>query len=370
MRRKMIRHTGRKHFEEKPEKRASFLKIVFPALFCLSLVLNFYFIFVRKDAEMPLKTANNVEKVTTPGEGPTRGPFKKTAKISSGDFEGEGYQEVNFPGIGRRTVKRLSVSIRGSLSKTLCATLSKKKGCEFLTAYVSRLVSRKFNPYSDLRKGDRLDLLIEGPIASGHNNIVTLRLRGAKAKNLEIFYYEGAAWRTGSYFYADGTEIFPRFRGKEAPIRDFSEITSWVGDFRVNERSHSGVDFKAPVGTPVFAAFSGRVSRVNWNFRNNGDCIEIDHPREGIKSLYLHLNKVIIKAGESVKQGQKIGESGNTGRSFAPHLHYEIRARNHKEKIYDPFKFKFHHSFHKKILPEERESFKAYVETSQRLLNG
>jgi len=130
------------------------------------------------------------------------------------------------------------------------------------------------------------------------------------------------------------------------------------------------VDFKAKVGTPVFTPFPGKVTRVNWNFKYNGDCIEIDHAKQGIKTVYLHLNKVVVKPGQVVKGGQKIGESGNTGRTFAPHLHYEIRHGKNKDKIYNPFKIKHHHTYHRKIPATELDSFLGYVKVSRRLLEG
>ena len=56
-------------------------------------------------------------------------------------------------------------------------------------------------------------------------------------------------------------------------------------------------DFKAEVGTPVFSSFPGRVTRTNWNTRKNGFCVEVDHPDKGVKTLYLHLDKVLVRPG-------------------------------------------------------------------------
>ncbi len=70
------------------------------------------------------------------------------------------------------------------------------------------------------------------------------------------------------------------------------------------------------------ASSSGRVVSAGWN-GDYGYCVLLQHP-DGRQTRYAHLNKVLVSAGESVSQGQKIGLSGNTGRSTGPHLHFEM----------------------------------------------
>ena len=87
-------------------------------------------------------------------------------------------------------------------------------------------------------------------------------------------------------------------------------------------RLHGGVDIGVSSGTTVMASSSGRVVSAGWN-GDYGYCILLQHP-DGRQTRYAHLNKVLVSAGESVSQGQKIGLSGNTGRSTGPHLHFEM----------------------------------------------
>ena len=93
------------------------------------------------------------------------------------------------------------------------------------------------------------------------------------------------------------------------------------------------MDFKAPVGTPVYMPWAGTVKRVNWNWKYNGNCLEISTP-DGKLVRFLHLQELdgSLKAGMKVKAGQRIADSGNTGRSFAPHLHYELRSSSGKDQ--------------------------------------
>lgn len=85
---------------------------------------------------------------------------------------------------------------------------------------------------------------------------------------------------------------------------------------------HKGVDWAVPTGTAVFASSGGTVSRAGWG-SGYGYVVYIDHA-DGRQTRYAHLSKVLVKAGETVKQGERIALSGNTGVSTGPHLHFEI----------------------------------------------
>ena len=165
----------------------------------------------------------------------------------------------------------------------------------------------------------------------------------------------------GSYYDSTGVEIAKSIVDQYAPVRSYQEITSLPGDFRKGPVGHVGTDFKTEVGTDVYASFEGRVTRTNWNVRANGYCVELDHPGEGVKTLYLHLSRVLVKAGQFVKQGDKIAKTGNPGRTFAPHLHYEIKSRGKKKIVYNPFNFKHIKSYYKEIPRGEWESFQKTV---------
>lgn len=104
-------------------------------------------------------------------------------------------------------------------------------------------------------------------------------------------------------------------------------ISSYFGRRRSPTRGassyHEGVDWYTPVGTPVYASSTGVVSKAGWG-SGYGYCVFIDHP-DGRQTRYAHLSKVLVSVGQSVKQGDRIASSGNTGVSTGPHLHFEIR---------------------------------------------
>jgi len=256
----------------------------------------------------------------------------------------------------------LHLKIRNSLTYSVCKAMTKEQGCQTMSAYLSRLLSWSFDINRSMRNGDALDIAYER--VPGKTRFRVLKLVYASQlfnKVYEANYFAGENREWGAYFDAQGKEIAKRVVDKFAPVKNYQEITSLPGDFRKGPVGHMGTDFKTDIGTPVYASFEAKVLRTNWNVRANGYCVELDHPREGVKTLYLHLSRVLVKPGQYVKQGDKIAETGNTGRTFAPHLHYEIKSRGRKKIVYNPFNFKHIKSFHKKVPLQERENFQKKV---------
>ena len=92
---------------------------------------------------------------------------------------------------------------------------------------------------------------------------------------------------------------------------------------------HTGMDFSAKIGTPIYATGNGKVSKVRRSRRGYGNYVMINHGY-GYKTLYAHMSKYIVKRGQKVKRGDIIGYVGNTGMSMAPHLHYEVHKDGRK----------------------------------------
>ncbi|MEH6745222.1 MAG: M23 family metallopeptidase [Maribacter arcticus] len=98
----------------------------------------------------------------------------------------------------------------------------------------------------------------------------------------------------------------------------------WRSDpFTKARKMHYGMDFTAPKGTPVYAAGDGTITRADNNSSGYGKHIRIEHGY-GYLSLYAHLSQYNVKKGQKVKRGDLIGFVGSTGRSEAPHVHYEV----------------------------------------------
>ncbi len=104
----------------------------------------------------------------------------------------------------------------------------------------------------------------------------------------------------------------------------------WRSDpFTKARKRHNGMDFSAPRGTPVYATGDGKIIRVDQGSAGFGKHIRIDHGF-GYLTIYAHLSKYNVKKYQKVKRGDLIGFVGNTGRSQAPHLHYEVHKKGSK----------------------------------------
>lgn len=110
-------------------------------------------------------------------------------------------------------------------------------------------------------------------------------------------------------------------------------------------RFHKGIDFSVPVGTDIYATADGVISYVGYQRGGYGHCIKIDHGYD-YTTVYAHLkNTNKVRLGQKVKRGDIIGESGNSGKSVGPHLHYEVQIRGVAD---NPV-----HYFFKDLSPEE-----------------
>jgi murein DD-endopeptidase MepM/ murein hydrolase activator NlpD len=111
-------------------------------------------------------------------------------------------------------------------------------------------------------------------------------------------------------------------------------------------RMHTGIDFAAPVGSPIYATADGLVAQVDVKFDGYGVLVVIDHGF-GYVTRYAHMQAFNVHIGQKVKRGERIGFVGNTGLSTAPHLHYEVLMNG---QLIDPV-----HYFFNDLSPMEYE---------------
>ena len=177
----------------------------------------------------------------------------------------------------------------------------------------------------DIREGDRFFLVYEKIYRDGSflrdGEIVgaTFINQGEKFQGIR-FDIDGQA----QYFAPDGRNMRKAFL--RAPL-NFSYISSNFNPKRYHPilkrvKAHNGIDYKAPKGTPVYAAGDGKVIRSAYS-KYNGHHVFVQHANS-IVTKYLHFTNRTVKQGQRVKQGQVIGYVGATGLAQAPHLHYEF----------------------------------------------
>ncbi len=159
--------------------------------------------------------------------------------------------------------------------------------------------------------------------SSGHRRVVALvSYRNNSVSNTEIIKEE-VNMEAVPKIVERGTKIPPTYI---RPISGGRLSSNFGGRKAPNRRAstnHKGVDLATPTGTAVMASCGGVVTRAGW-VGSYGYVVYIQHP-DGRETRYAHLSKILVSAGQSVSQGQKIALSGNTGNSTGPHLHFEIR---------------------------------------------
>ncbi len=264
--------------------------------------------------------------------------------------------------------RRLVTTINGPLEEAIAAAMAPadKALAEQLTQVVNRLLVWQLQIAHDGRRGDKIEVLWTPPSLVGDGVpaqtepvVEAVRYTSSKLGGVVAAYRwqpDGSRWPR--YYRPDGEEI--ELRLVDSPVGDYEQITSLLRD----GRRHKGVDFKTPVGSQVHAPFDGVIERRNWNFAGNGNCLDIRDPATGRHAIFLHLEVLPkeLSPGRKVRKGEVIAASGNSGHSFAPHLHYQLEDAG--GKVLDPFG----------VLRTERRSLpadqKGKFETARAQLDG
>jgi murein DD-endopeptidase len=140
----------------------------------------------------------------------------------------------------------------------------------------------------------------------------------------------------GRYYDKQGKSLARAFT--RTPLSQKYRVSSPFNPKRVHPVTgrvgpHNGTDFATPTGTKVLSTGDGVVTRIG-NHPFAGRYIDIDHGGT-YKTRYLHLQRILVSRGESIRRGQTIALSGNTGRSTGPHLHFELHING---RPVDPMK--------------------------------
>lgn len=136
-------------------------------------------------------------------------------------------------------------------------------------------------------------------------------------------------------------------------IKGSSRLVSGFG-YRIHPiyktaKMHTGIDFAAPTGTPIYSTGNGVVSQTEFNGRGYGNNVVINHGY-GYQTLYGHMTKFVVRPGQKVQRGDLIGYVGSTGSSTGPHCHYEVIKDGNK---IDPINY-----FYNDLTPQEYEQIR------------
>jgi murein DD-endopeptidase MepM/ murein hydrolase activator NlpD len=258
-------------------------------------------------------------------------------------------------------LSRASVKIEGPLETALVQATDPTVGPALAQVVTRSLVWWVAVP-NELLRGDTLDVLYQ--VRPGEEPLVhAVRFVSNKTGQTHRAYrFQAPGESNPRYYLPSGEEM--EMRLENSPLDDYEQVTSLLRD----GRRHKGVDFKAPVGTPVKAPFTGVVKRKNWNFGSNGNCLELEElGGKRRRALFLHLSELprTLKPGSRFSAGQVIAASGNSGRSFAPHLHYQLMTQD--DRVLDPFDS--HRTFRRSLPESQRTELEAEIRRLDSLLN-
>ena len=219
----------------------------------------------------------------------------------------------------------------GVIESSLFAATDDSRIPDAIAVQMAEIFSNDIDFRRELRKGDRFTVVYEAMTADGEPvnwSQGTGRVLAAQFVNRNqthtAVWFETLAGR-GGYYDLEGQSKRRSLLG--SPL-EFSRVSSGFGMrlhpiFRTM-RAHNGVDYPAPIGTPVRTVGDGTVEFAGWQ-NGFGNVIEVRHA--GSKStLYAHLSRIDVKKGDRVEQGRIIGAVGNTGWSTGPHLHFELKV--------------------------------------------
>lgn len=180
-----------------------------------------------------------------------------------------------------------------------------------------------------LKKGDQYVILVKREYING--KVTELgNVEAIKIVNGNKSYYAIQA-DNGRYYSRHGETLGKGFA--RYPLQFTPRVSSQFNPRRrhpVTRRiaPHKGVDFGVPSGTTVIAPADGVVEHVAYQANGAGRYIKVRHGGQ-YTTVYMHLTRSLVKVGQSVKKGERIAISGNTGRSTGPHLHYEFHINGH-----------------------------------------
>ncbi len=136
--------------------------------------------------------------------------------------------------------------------------------------------------------------------------------------------------------------LFLVFLGCQSSGIESSELF-WPAAGRVTQafrpstnKAHKGVDIASSLGTKIYSAHEGRVVYAGQGFSGYGKMILLENKKRQVRTLYGHLSKIHVSAGQHLAKGIVIGEMGQTGRASGVHLHYEVLVKNN---LVDPLIF-------------------------------
>ena len=223
------------------------------------------------------------------------------------------------------------VTVSGILNGSLFESIETVGEKPELAVRFADILAWDIDFYTDPRPGDTFSIVFErkqyksGDTAA-YGRILALRyVNDGRIHEAILFHDENAR---PAYFTRDGKSLQKSFL--KSPLKFAARISSHFSRSRFHPvlktyRAHLGTDYAAPIGTPVQAVANGKVVFAGRS-GGSGNMVKISHI-DSYDTFYLHLSRILVRRGQSVQQGQRIGLVGMTGLATGPHLDFRIERR-------------------------------------------
>ncbi|MEZ9231067.1 peptidoglycan DD-metalloendopeptidase family protein [Vibrio amylolyticus] len=238
-------------------------------------------------------------------------------RLDDGDYE---FESIQIP--GEWIESPLVGEINGSFSQSVNRA---GLGSAEIEQVVS-LLKDKINFSRDLRAGDRFEIVqsrqyVDSTL-TGNREIQAVKIYN-RGREVSAYLH-----RDGQYYDNEGNSLQRAFQRK--PVNGSYRLSSSFNPRRLHPVTgrvspHNGTDWATPTGTPIVSTGDGVVAMTR-NHPYAGKYVVIQHGST-YKTRYLHLSKILVRKGQTVSRGQRIGLAGATGRVTGPHIHYELMIR-------------------------------------------
>jgi len=253
------------------------------------------------------------------------------AHDDSGNFKRLVVEKTDKGFVSRIETAPLTASTRlagGVIHSSLFAATDASNIPDGVAVQLAELFSADIDFRRALRKGDRFSVVYETLVADGEP-LRSGRVLSAEfvnnGKTHQALWFQEPGSDKGAYYTLDGQS---KRRAYLASPLEFSRVTSGFAmrfhPILQKWRAHLGTDFAAPTGTPVRTVGDGVVDFAGVQ-NGFGNVVYVKHRNQHV-TVYAHLNRIDVKKGQSVSQGQNIGTVGATGWATGPHLHFEFRV--------------------------------------------
>ncbi len=221
------------------------------------------------------------------------------------------------------------VPVCGTMQDSLFVSMERAGERPELAIQMADIFAWDLDFYTDPQPGDTFCVVLEKKEYTNGQPATYRNLLAARYTNNGTTY-EGYLYPDGSgksgYYSRDGRSLQAAFL--KSPLKFDARVSSHFSRSRFHPvlkifRPHLGTDYAAPVGAPVQAVASGRVTFRGWS-GGGGNTVRIRHTN-GYESMYLHLSRVFVRVGQNVEQGQRIAAVGATGLATGPHLDFRLR---------------------------------------------